>query len=178
MKGELDLLYRTIEPLSLLPQTHLALLHLKLLAAKTTESFLSSDKPAIDAATQAIELLRSEKLPPASSPLEHHQIALIAAVLAFALPVVDERQSVVEALEELKNVVEKRLAPAWREKVAAFINAKIEGAAKTEGNEGGRGGLEHLANAAVGSGGEKEEKEGEGMDWSAVLGKGYFSLYE
>ena len=151
-----------------MPHTRLALLHLKTVAEIITAIY-NPDSTVIDNARQSVALFRTGNL--ASTPLTHHEIILTAVVLAYALPV--DPQSATQLLEQLREVCETRLVPGWRPVVINFIDSRLEASKKGDASGVGRGGLEHLADAAVGSNAKATK-----IDWTGLLAKGYITLFE
>ena len=176
MRGEVQRIEESIEPLlPQMPLVHLALLHIKILSDKAVETFYSSDTPVIDAAIHTINLLRTDQQ--TASPLEHHFAGLAANSLILALEL--EPASSAEALSHLRHICETgRLPPPWRSSINAYISSRLE-AHRSRGAIAGpdlnRGGLQHLADAAIGA---NRQTPPERIDWTTITSKGYLRAFE
>ena len=120
-----------------------------------------------------------------ASPLTHHFAALTAITLAEVRE--HDPDPISDALKLLQsNLVNGNIQypqgvasnrPAWSTAISTFISAKVETATE-------RGGLQHLADAAVGAdgglAGEEVGKqlEGQGIDWAIMTAVGYLRLFE
>ena len=180
MRGEVARISESIEPhLPRLPLVHLAYLHIKLLSDKAVETVYSTDQPAIDGAIHTVNLLHSNTLPPIILPLEYHFAGLAAAALAIAIDT--DPSPVVDSLSRLRQYCDSgRLPPAWSSPISSYITTQLEAhhiKASSAGAPGAniRGGLQHLADAAVGA--ENGTKDGK-VDWGALTARGYLTLFE
>ena len=176
MRGEVQRIEESIEPILLrMPLVHLAFLHIKILQDKAAEAFYSSDTPVIDAALRTVNILRSDQYH--SSPLEHHFAGLAAGALAVAHDL--EPAPIAESLNHLRQVCDSnRLPPAWRSSVSAFISSQLEAHRSKAANsdaDARRGGLLHLADAAMGA---NHTASQERIDWTSITSKGYLRAFE
>ncbi|KAL9639143.1 MAG: hypothetical protein Q9164_001108 [Protoblastenia rupestris] len=176
MRGEVQRIEESIEPILLrMPLVHLAFLHIKILQDKAAEAFYSSDTPVIDAALRTVNILRSDQYH--SSPLEHHFAGLAAGALAVAHDL--EPAPIAESLNHLRQVCDSnRLPPAWSLSISAYISSQLEAHRSKAANsdaDARRGGLLHLADAAMGA---NHTASQERIDWTSITSKGYLRAFE
>ena len=180
MRGEVARISESVEPhLPRLPLVHLAYLHIKLLSEKATETAYSNDQPAIDAAIHTINILHPNVLSQSTSPLEYHFAGLSATALALAIDA--NPITIIESLSRLRQFCDNgRLPPAWSSPICSYITTQLEAqqnraAAVGAAGTNDRGGLQHLADAAVGAENGKKDKK---VDWSALTARGYLTMFE
>lgn len=185
LRGELQRFRESTEQyFGTLKHVHLAYLHVKLLSDRHLETNISNTKAIMSGAFKTISLLATDQN--RASPLTHHFAALATITLA---EVIDrDPQPIGDALQLLQSNLENGQVqypygvannrPAWSTAISAFISKKAGSAI------GGRGGLQHLADAAVGvDGGHAGEDvgkklEGQPIDWTAMTIEGYLRLFE
>lgn len=153
MDGEMQRFRETLEPhFQVYPHLHLAFLHTKLLSKICAEVYLSQEGQAVNTALDMVKILGSG--PNMVPVLTEHSAALVSITLVQTLG--GDPVRLTKVLNELRGVLEtKRISPAWRSAINNFITAKLD-AYHTKSND--RGGLQHLADAAVGA------NPGRGMD--------------
>ena len=193
IKGELERFHEGVE-LSFPTQRHiqLAYLHAKLLADRTLQTYGSKTSAIISGAFKIIKLLPNDQNH--ASPLTHHFAALAAITLGEILE--RDPSPIGNALRDLQNGLNNGSVqyplgisgnrPAWSNAIAKFINSRLDPQNLQTGSNGvQRGGLQHLADAAVGGDdgnqdGEETGKklEGQLIDWREMTKAGYLKLFE
>ena len=184
LRGELERFREGTErSFSILRHVHLAYLHVKLLSDRHLEIKANNTKEIMVNAFKIVGLLATDQN--RASPLTHHFAALTAITLAEVKE--HDPQSIGNALKLLQSNLENGLVqypygvassrPAWSAAISSFISIK-------SGSNSERGGLQHLADAAVGAdsglAGENVGKklEGQTIDWTAMTLEGYLRLFE
>ena len=179
MRGEVARILESIE--AFLPQlllVRLAYLHIKILSDKATEGVYSTEKSAIDAAIQIVDILDPKITLPNFSPFQHHFAGL--AAVALTLIIETDPQAVIDPLSNLRQYCDSgQLPPVWSSSISRYITTKLEAHAAEAGGVSGPGannqdGLRHLANAAVGT--EKTSKDGK-PGWDSIMKRGYLKPY-
>ena len=204
MRRTLNTFSLVIEAFPTLHHLRLAYLHVQLLADRYLERNISHASRIVKGAVEIASLLRRNNTE-AVSPLTHHWAALAAITLVECVERIGHRESIV-ALHDLRSCVSSGQlrslesaqadATAWDKIINAFISKRIE----QRGSQGsdhdtGRGGLEHLADAAVSksqtandgkpsedagsadvtSGDMGSAKIAEPFDWEAGIAGGYLN---
>ena len=183
MKGEVDRIGESLYQLFReTPHIYLAFTHLKLVSL-TLPGFPNSQ------ATERVDLARTivDQLGSATRglrPLTHHFAGLAAITLSEDL---GNDQSVV-ALQKLRTILDtgyvheeiessksRPHTTMWNGPISSFITKRLgDGAPPTVDDPGtSHGGLQHLADAAVGNG-----SNGGATDWNAVGAKGFLTEFE
>lgn len=173
LKGELARLNESIEPLSQqLPSTLVPLLLLRLLTEKTVERY-HSEKFTLETLASAIAALTKDE-DSVPSLLNHHYAAFLARVLTVTAAAGGSVDAgwIQGNLERLKGSLGTRVVPAWRGSLEGLIGGVVVEKERTAG------GLEGLAEAAVGGAkgngkGKGETAEGDGVEWGDLVGKGW-----
>lgn len=193
-----------VEAFPTLHHLRLAYLHVQLLADRYLERNISHTSKIVKGAVEIGSLLRRNDRE-SMSPLTHHWAALAVITLVECVERTGHRESIV-ALHELRSCVSSGQlrslesaqadATVWDKVISAFITRRIE----QRGPQGpdhdtGRGGLEHLADAAVSksktandgkpgddagsadatSGDMASAKVAEPFDWEAGIAGGYLN---
>ncbi|KAL9126754.1 MAG: hypothetical protein Q9217_004244 [Psora testacea] len=176
MRGEVCRIEESIETfLPQMPLVNLAFLHIKILSDKAAETFYSSEAPVTNAAIESINLLRSDQQ--TASPLEHHFAGLAGITLVLAVEL--DPVPITDGLNHLRQMIETgRLPPAWRPSINAYISSHLEAhrsKASAAGPNTNRGGLQHLADAAVGADRNTFQED---IDWTTITSKGYLRAFE
>lgn len=204
MRRTLNTFSLVIEAFPTLHHLRLAYLHVQLLADRYLERNISHASKIVKGAVEIVSLLRRNNTE-AVSPLTHHWAALAAITLVECMEKLGHRESIV-ALHELRSCVSSGQlrslasaqadATAWDKVISAFISKRVEqrGPQGSE-HDTGRGGLEHLADAAVSksqtandgkpgddagnadatSGDMSNAKVAEPFDWEAGIAGGYLN---
>ena len=184
LRGELQRFREGSEQdFSALRHVHLAYLHVKLLSDRHLETNTSNTKAIMSGAFRIISLLATDQN--RASPLTHHFAALATITLAEVMD--RDPQPIGDALKLLQSHLENghiqypygvvNNRPAWSTAISIFISKKA-------GSAMGRGGLQHLADAAVGANGGHagedvgKKLEGQPIDWTAMTMEGYLRLFE
>lgn len=191
LTGELDRFRESLDPvLSSLPIVHLAYWHVKTLVRCYTHASMSSTDDLLDAATMTTTILTNKPSPPLS-PLTHHFAALAVLTLSQLADMKESRVTALRGLHDLADAVEKGriLSPhtpreegtfvGWDEVILDRITKKLhqvprapqqqqqhqqQKSAKDATTGIDRGGLQHLADLAVG------ESEGQSQSQSQSQG--------
>ena len=161
-----------------LPQLHLAYLHVQLLADIQLEDSFASAQNVIEGARTIVTLI-GQSNPPSICPLTHHWVALAAITLAEHVEKSKDGESTTAVLRELRDKLSSTQirhpfsqngdAPAWDRVISAFLTTKLG-----PENDNDRGGLEHLADAAVG---KSKVNSNEPLQWTLRTSKGYLSIF-
>ena len=183
MKGEVDRLGESLhQSFRETPHIYLAFTHLKLLETTLPGSPNSLATERLDLARTIVDQLGSTTR--CLRPLTHHFAGLAAITLSEDL---GNDQSVV-ALQKLRAILDtgyiyeevesSKTRPhttMWNAPISSFITKKLgDGAPPIVDAPGtSHGGLQHLADAAVGNG-----SNGGATDWNAVGAKGFMSEFE
>ena len=204
MRRTLNTFSLVIEALPTLHHLRLAYLHVQLLVDRYLERNISHASRIVKGAVEIASLLRRNNTE-AVSPLTHHWAALAAITLVESVERTGHRESIV-ALHELRSCVSSGQlrslesaqtdATAWDKVISAFISKRIEQRGpQGSDHETSRGGLEHLADAAVSksqtandgkpsddagsadatSGDMGSAKVAEPFDWEAGIAGGYLN---
>ena len=213
LTGELDRFRESVDTvLHSHPIVHLSYWHVKALVRCYTQTSISSTDELLDAVTVTTNILNSKINPP--SPLTHHFVALAVLVLVQLAGVKETRENALRGLHDLADALEKGriLAPAtrgdgpagWDSVIMERISKRLQQAQHAQQQQSGpsdataidRGGLQHLADLAVGesegqgagqtaaangekSGQEKEKSAGEGgaegVNWAVLMRSGYLN---
>lgn len=179
------------------PFLHLSFLHVKLLLNRYTLAHQFETDEVVGVALEMVKILTKDRCP--TSPLTHHFATLSAAALLENAPKTDTGDIIMRKLQALCYWLEKNSnsmssspdngRPRWNTTIANYITAnlqQIQQRLPSNGTPIDRGGLQHLADAAVGKaetmGGEKGTEEGakgsEGgnVDFTASMTRGYLHL--
>ena len=183
LKGEIERLgeslYHTFRqsPHNFLAFSHLTLLSLRL--PGFPDDSIAGDR--LHLAHTIVDQLSST--PGVVSPLTHHFAGLAAITLAENMSD-DYSGSALQKLrvmyagyveEDVESSKPRPHMTPWNAALSTFISKKLgENAAETSNESGpSRGGLQHLADAAVGN-----SPNGEAADWTTVGAKGYLTELE
>ncbi len=183
LKGEIDRLgeglYHTFQQT---PHVYLAFAHLTLLSLRLPGFPNSIASERLDLAHSIADQLSSSM--DVVRPLTHHFAGLAAITLAENMA--DDQSGT--TLQKLRNVLDsgyvqediessnsKPYKTLWNAPISSFITKKLGDSASQTANDpdSSRGGLQHLADAAVGNG-----INGETTDWTAVGAKGFLNEFE
>ena len=164
------------------PHVYLAFLHLKLLSLRLS-GFPDSVK--IERLGLAHTIVQQLSSPTGGvRPLAHQFAGLAAITLAESM----EDDQAVAALHELRSILDNGYVrediesnksrphkTIWNSPISSFITKKLGDRAPQTVDDAGtsHGGLQHLADAAVGNG-----PNGEASDWAAVGAKGFLHEFE
>lgn len=183
LKGEVDRLGEGLYHMfRQTPHVYLAFAHLKLLSLRLPGFADSIASERLDLAHSITDELSSST--GGLRPLTHHFAGLAAITLAESM---DSEQSV-NTLQKLRAILDtgyvhddvesSKSRPhktIWNAPISTFISKKLgDGAPQTTNDPNiSRGGLQHLADAAVGNG-----SNGEVTDWTAAGAKGFLDEFE
>ena len=160
------------------PNLHLAYLHVKLLADRHLETYTSNASNILNGVFQIVASLRQSQ---GICPLTHHWAGLAALTLTDFLDDSNAGRALHDLRDGLQSGQIRQLSGSlpWDASIASFI-------VKKTGSD--RGGLEHLADAAVGKSKSDEGQEGDGpfskaavgapVDWTVLTMKGYLNHFE
>ena len=156
---------------------------MKLLSDRHLGIYVDHTKEIMINAFKIVSLLATDQN--RASPLTHHFAALTAITLAEVKD--GDPQPISDALKLLQSNLENGLVQypygiannrsAWSTAISSFISTK-------SGSNTDRGGLQHLADAAVGANGGLagedvgKKLEGQTIDWTAMTLEGYLRLFE
>lgn len=198
LNGELNRFRESVEHLfASVPFLHLSFLHVKLLLNRYTLANQFETDDVAGVALEMVAILCTDQCP--TSPLTHHFATLSAAALVENAPKTDTGDIIVRALQDLRYWLEKDSNPVssspdngrprWNTSIVNYITVNLQQIQQRFPGNGtpiDRGGLQHLADAAVGKaetmGGEKGTEEGakgsEGgnVDFAASMNRGYLHL--
>ena len=166
LNGEIDRLGESLYHIfPQIPHVSLAFAHLRLLSLRLPGFPDSIASERLDLADSIADQLRSS-----SPPLNHHFAGLSA--ITFAENMVDDQS--VASLRRLQAGLDTSKT-LWNAAISSFINKKLGDGASGSANDTGssRGGLQHLADAAVGN-----DTNGGVADWTAVGVKGFLTMFE
>ena len=184
LKGEVDRLgeslyqYLRQEPTIFLAFAHLKLLSLRLPGfpdsiASERLNLAHSIADHLDTSTGSVQ------------PLTHHFAGLAAIICAEnnsneqSVTILQKLRTVLDAGYSRENIIEPSKSrlhkTGWHAPIVSFISKKLGENNPQTGNDGGssHGGLQHLADAAVGNG-----PNGDVADWTAVGAKGFLNEFE
>ena len=164
------------------PHVYLAFAHLKLLSLRLPGFPDSVKTERLELAHAIVDQLSSPT--GVVRPLTHQFAGLAAITLAESM---DDDQSVA-ALHRLRSILDNGYVrediesskprphkTIWNASIRSFITKKLGDRAPQNVDDAGtsHGGLQHLADAAVGNG-----PNGEASDWTAVGAKGFLNEFE
>lgn len=183
LKGEVDRLgeslYHYFRPE---PHLFLAFAHLKLLSLRLPGFPDSVAIERLDLAHSMADHLATSS--GSVQPLTHH-FAGLAAIIATennsneqSVTILQKLRAVLDAgcnREDMESSKSRPYKTVWNAPISSFISKKLGDVNPQSANDGGssRGGLQHLADAAVGNG-----PNGEAADWTAVGAKGFLTEFE
>ena len=180
MKGEIDRLGEGLfQTFGQTPHVYLAFAHLKLLSLRFSDS-VEADR--LDLVYTIVDQLGSAT--DGIQPLTHHFAGLAAIILAESMAN-DQAVATLQKLrailingyvrEDIESSKSRPLRTIWNAPISSFITKKLGDRAPQNLDDTGssHGGLQHLANAAVGNG-----PNGEASDWTAVGAKGFMNDFE
>lgn len=183
MKGEIDRLgeglYQTFRQA---PHLYLAFAHLKLLSLRLPGFPDSITTELLDLAYTVVDQLSS----PIGGvrPLTHHFAGLAAITLAEnmgneqSVATLQKLRAILDTgyvREDIESSKSRPHKTVWNVPISSFISKKLGDSAPQASNDSmtSRGGLQHLADAAVGN-----NSNGEATDWTAVGAKGFLNEFE
>lgn len=199
LDGELERLRESVESFfASVPFLHLSYLHVRLLLNRHALAHRFETNGVAGVALEIVAILCADQCP--VSPLTHHFASLSAAALLENAP--SETSDIVRGLQDLRYWLEKDSNPLssstetsqarWNTSIAQYITvnlSRIQQRLPSNGTPIDRGGLQHLADAAVGKaetmiGGDKGTEEGAGaksseggnVEYTASMTKGYLRL--
>lgn len=183
LKGEVDRLGEGLyHYFRQMPHAYLAFAHLKLLSLRLPGFPDSIASERLDLAHSIADHLNTST--GVVRPLSHHFAGL--AAITFAENMSNDQFTAI--LQKLRNVLDTGyvrediessksgpLKTTWNAPISSFISKKLGDSDSQPANDAGssRGGLQHLADAAVGNG-----PNGEAADWTAVGAKGFLNEFE
>lgn len=183
MKGEVDRLGEGLYHIfHQTPHVYLAFAHLKLLSLRLPGFPDSTASERLDLAYTIVDQLGSST--GGVRPLTHHFAGLAAITLAENM---DHDQSVA-ALQKLRAIIDtgylredidssnaRPHKTIWTAPISSFITKKLGDRAPQVVDDVGSalGGLQHLADAAVGNG-----PNGEATDWTTAGAKGFLNEFD
>lgn len=183
MKGEVDRLgeglYQTFRQT---PHIYLAFVHLKLLSLRLPGFPDSIATERLDLAHTIVDQLSSPT--GGLRPLTHHFAGLAAITLADNMGN-DQSVATLQKLraildtgyieEDIQSSKSRPLKTIWNAPISSFITKKLGDGVHETANDGitSRGGLQHLADAAVGN-----DSNEDAMDWTAAGAKGFLNVFE
>ena len=197
LNGELERLHESVEMMfASVPFLHLAFLHVKLVLNRTAIALQIGTDGMAGVALEIVAILCTDRC--RISPLTHHFASLSAAALVET-GLIETSDAMVRGLQDLRYWLEKDSHPmsaapgsgraSWNKAVAQYIAVnlpRIEPRQPASGTPVDRGGLQHLADAAVGktetTGGEKGTEESEkGSEYgnvgsTASMPRGYLHM--
>lgn len=182
LKGEIDRLgeslYHTFRQT---PHIYLAFSHLTLLSLRLPGFLDSIASERLDLAHSIADQLSSSM--GIVRPLTHHFAGLAAITLAEHISS-DKSEASLQKLraildtgyvqEDIESTKSRPHKTLWNAPISSFITKKLGDSAPQTTNDPGslRGGLQHLADAAVGN-----DPNGE-VDWTAVGAKGFLNEFD
>ena len=183
LKGEVDRLGESLYHYSRLePHVPLAFTHLKLLSLRLPGFPDSIASERLDLAHSIADYLTISN--GNGQPLTHHFAGLAAIVSAEnissdqSVTIFQKLRAVLDAGYSREDIETSKARPhktVWNAPISSFIGKKLGDSNPQTANDGGssRGGLQHLADAAVGNG-----PNGDAADWTAVGAKGFLNEFE
>lgn len=192
LDGELERVRESVENLfTSVPLLHLSFLHVKLLLNRHALAHQFETDGVAGIALEIVALLCNDHCP--VSPLTHHFASLSAAALVEHAPTSETNDIIVRGLQDLRYWLEKDSPESgrasWKTSIAQYIAVnlpRIQQRLPSNGTPIDRGGLQHLADAAVGKaetmGGEKATEdgakgsEGGNADFTVPMARGYLHL--
>lgn len=198
LDGELERVRESVENLfASVPFLHVSFLHIKLLLNRHALAHHFESDGVAGIALEVVALLCNDHCP--VSPLTHHFASLAAAALVENAPTSEANDIFVRGLQDLRYWLEKDSNPmssaaesgraSWKTSIAQYIAVnlpRIQQRLPSNGTPIDRGGLQHLADAAVGKaetmGGEKATEDGAkgsdggNVDFTVPMARGYLHL--
>ena len=183
LKGEVDRLGESLYPyFRREPHVFLAFAHLKLLSLRLPGFPDSVASERLDLAHSIADHLATSI--GSVQPLNHHFAGLAAIIAAEnnsneqSAAILQKLRAVLEAGYSQQDIESSKTRPyksLWNALISSFISRKLGDGNAQGANDGGssRGGLQHLADAAVGNG-----PNGDATDWTAVGAKGFLTEFE
>lgn len=183
LKGEVDRLGEGLyHYFRQMPHAYLAFAHLKLLSLRLPGFPDSIASERLDLAHSIADHLNTST--GVVWPLAHHFAGLAAITFAENMsndqfiPILQKLRSILDTgyvREDIESSKSRPLKTTWNAPISSFISKKLGDSDSQTANEAGssRGGLQHLADAAVGNG-----PNGEAADWTAVGAKGFLNEFE
>ena len=183
LKGEVDRLGEGLyHYFRQMPHAYLAFAHLKLLSLRLPGFPDSIASERLDLAHSIADHLNTST--GVVRPLAHHFAGLAAITFAENMsndqfiPILQKLRSILDTgyvREDIESSKSRPLKTTWNAPISSFISKKLGDSDSQTANEAGssRGGLQHLADAAVGNG-----PNGEAADWTAVGAKGFLNEFE
>lgn len=183
LKGEVDRLGEGLyHYFRQMPHAYLAFAHLKLLSLRLPGFPDSIASERLDLAHSIADHLNTST--GVVRPLAHHFAGLAAITFAENMsndqfiPILQKLRSILDTgyvREDIESSKSRPLKTTWNAPISSFISKKLGDSDSHITNEAGssRGGLQHLADAAVGNG-----PNGEAADWTAVGAKGFLNEFE
>ena len=164
------------------PQVFLAFAHLKLLSLRLPGYPDSTASERLDLAHSIADRLATSTS--SVQPLIHHFAGLAAIISAEnnsseeSMTILQKLRAILDAgysREDIESSKSRLHKTVWSGPISSFISKKLGDGNPQTGNDGGssRGGLQHLADAAVGNG-----PNGDAADWTAVGAKGFLNEFE
>ena len=179
IKAEVRSKRRVMKDFPSLSQLHLAYLHVQLLADIQLENSFANANNVVEGAHTIVALI-GQSDPPAICPLTHHWAALAAITLAEHMEKSKDGEATTAASRELRDRLSSTQiqhlyshngdAPAWDRVISAFLTTKLG-----PEHDNDRGGLEHLADAAVG---KSKTAGNEPLQWTLQTSHGYLSVFD
>ena len=183
LKGEVDRLGESLyHYFRQEPHLFLIFAHLKLLSLRLPGFPDSVASERLDLAHSIADHLATSTR--SVQPLTH-QFAGLAAIIAAennsneqSVTICQKLRAVLDAGYSREDIESSKSRPhktAWNAPISSFLSKKLGDGNPQSVNDGGssRGGLQHLADAAVGNG-----PNGEAADWTAVGAKGFLNEFE
>ncbi len=183
MKGEIDRLGEGLfQTFNQTPHIYLAFAHLKLLCLAFPGLPNSAEADRLELVYTIVDQLGSPT--DCVQPLTHHFAGLAAIILAenmgndHAMANLHKLRAILDngyVREDVESSKSRPLKTAWNAPISSFITKKLGDRALQGFDDAGssHGGLQHLANAAVGNG-----PNGDASDWTAVGAKGFLNEFE
>ena len=183
LKGEVDRLGESLyDYFRQEPHVFLAFAHLKLLSLRLPGFPDSVASERLDLAHSIADHLATST--GSVQPLTHHFAGLAAIIAAEnnsneqSVTILRKLRAVLDAGYSREDIESSKSRPhktVWNAPISSFVSKKLGDGNAQSANDGGssRGGLQHLADAAVGNG-----PNGEAADWTAVGAKGFLDEFE
>ena len=183
LKGEVDRLGESLyHYFRQVPHIFLAFAHLKLLSLRLPGFPDSIASERLDLAHSIADHLATST--GSMQPLTHHFAGLAAIISAEhmsneqSVTILQKLRAALDAgysREDIESSKSRSHKTIWNAPISSFISKKLGDSNAQTGNDGGssRGGLQHLADAAVGN-----DPNGEAADWTAVGAKGFLKEFE
>lgn len=190
----------SLQHLQELPHVRLAFCHLKLLSNRLVSGYQSNTNEIVEGALSIVNQLQAPNT--SSAPFGHHIAALAAITLAESLKLPSHTSKALDGLQSLQTTLSaSRLTfypftadkTVWNTSILAYITKKVEehaaSTSQTLNNDvdmpaGTRGGLQHLADAAVGNSNDNDGNNAQDgghlvpVDFTKAGRKGYLTFFE